>query len=366
MTHDVVLYYCGAHEAEHERVMHVALARRLAGLLGRQFLGEYSPSAHYGAGLYFVPTDTVVGVEKARQLGIMSEGDLYGGVVPQDFIATKSISHPLVGPAASVPQGWSFEFSRRLNGAVLAGFTAFTIADAQQAGMQLLMRGPVRIKAVLANAGRSQWAIAAPDELAGVLAGLDVDEIARVGLVLEEHLEAVGTYSVGQVQVGGLTASYYGTQRLTHDNAGSIVYGGSDLVVRRGGLDALLGADLPVTMRIVVRQAQVYDAAAFACFPGLLASRRNYDVATGMDARGRHRVGVLEQSWRIGGASSAEIAALEALQAAPELQVVRASSFETYGNEASVPAGATPLFSGTDPEVGPITKSVMVETYGCD
>jgi hypothetical protein len=161
-------------------------------------------------------------------------------------------------------------------------------------------------------------------------------------------------------------ASYYGTQRLTEDNAGAVVYGGSDLVVTRGGFDALLRLDMPGAIRLAVRQAQVYDAAASACFPGLLVSRRNYDVIAGVDARGRRRSGVLEQSWRIGGASSAEIAALEALGAAPGRQVVRASSFEVYGQGPGLPAGAIPLFSGPDPEVGLMTKSVKVDIYGCD
>ena len=42
------------------------------------------------------------------------------------------------------------------------------------------------------------------------------------------------------------------------------------------------------------------------------ASRRNYDVVAGLDARGQRRCGVLEQSWRVGGASPAELVALAA------------------------------------------------------
>ena len=45
-----------------------------------------------------------------------------------------------------------------------------------------------------------------------------------------------------------------------------------------------------------------------AAFPGLFASRCNYDVVTGADGVGKHHSGVLEQSWRAGGASGAEIA----------------------------------------------------------
>lgn len=357
----VVFYRCDGHEAEHERVVHMELARRLARLQGLAFLGEFTAATSFGGRLYFVPSDTVVGIEQARQLGIQTEGDLFGGVVPQPFVATKAISHPLISIAAQAPLGWSAEFNRRVADAVLFGFTAFTLADAQQAGLQVLAHGPLRIKAVLATAGKGQWLVQQANELAEVLAGLDAAEIARVGLVLEEHLEQVQTYSIGQVRVGGLVASYYGAQRLTLDNAGAGVYGGSDLVVVRGDFEALSELELPVEIRLAIQQAQAYDAAAHACFPGLLASRRNYDVATGVNAQGQRRSGVLEQSWRIGGASSAEVVALEMLQAAPECQEVHASAFEVYGRQPDLPANATRLFSGIDPEVGAITKFVTAE-----
>jgi len=42
--------------------------------------------------------------------------------------------------------------------------------------------------------------------------------------VLEEELGDVTTYSVGQVRVAGLVASYCGTQSLTTDNSGATVY----------------------------------------------------------------------------------------------------------------------------------------------
>ena len=63
-------------------------------------------------------------------------------------------------------------------------------------------------------------------ELADVVATIDPAELARCGLVLEENLTAVSTYSVGQVRVADITATYYGIQRLTNDNAGDEVHGG--------------------------------------------------------------------------------------------------------------------------------------------
>ena len=170
------------------------------------------------------------------------------------------------------------------------------------------------------------------------------------------------TYSVGQVRVADLTATYYGSQRLTTDNAGDEVYGGSDLVVVRGDFDALVQLPLPESIRIAVEQARIYDAAT-SVFPGMFASRRNYDVAQGMNARGQWRSGVLEQSWRMGGATGAEIAALEAFRADPVLQVVRASTFEIYGESQAPPPHATVYFRGVDEHVGLLTKYAMVEAH---
>jgi len=60
-----------------------------------------------------------------------------------------------------------------------------------------------------------------------------------------------------------------------------------------------------------VAAARRYDEATVE-FHGFTASRRNYDVGQGVGADGRPRSGVLESSWRMGGASSAELAALTA------------------------------------------------------
>jgi hypothetical protein len=68
---------------------------------------------------------------------------------------------------------------------------------------------------------------------------MDAAELSEHGLVLEEDLTDVTTYSVGRVRAAGLVISYWGTQRVTRDNTGAAVCGGSDLVVARGetGLD---------------------------------------------------------------------------------------------------------------------------------
>lgn len=359
----VALYPNRAHEAQHERISLSELARRIAGLQGLPYYGEFNPAQAPAEPLYLVPSGTLIGVDEARGLGVASEQDLFGGVVPLPFVATKAISHGLVGAGARAPQGWPGTFAAEAGDALLDGFTAFDLSDAREAGQRLLRQGRMRVKPVRATAGRGQWLVEDADALEQALAAQDADEVNAFGLVLEQHLDEVLTYSVGQVRIGELLATYHGRQRLTEDNAGETVYGGSDLVVVRGDFDALLQLDLPDPVRLAVRQSQCYDAVASACFPALIASRRNYDVAQGRDAQGRQRSGVLEQSWRIGGASSAEIAALETFHADPTVTRVRASSLEFFGEAHQPPANASVLFRGPDPEIGFMTKCVTVEAY---
>jgi hypothetical protein len=72
---------------------------------------------------------------------------------------------------------------------------------------------------------------------------------------------------------------------------------------------------------------------------------------------------VLEQSWRIGGASSAEVAALEAFARDPHLRAVRAECVEAYGKCARPPDDAVVYFSGVDSVVGQITKYALATPY---
>lgn len=245
--------------------------------------------------------------------------------------------------------------------AVLLGFSVFTREDALLAGQQLCARGSVRLKPAGATGGRGQSVIADATELKTALGSMDATELASHGLVLEENLVEVTTHSVGQVRVAELVISYRGTQRLTPDNHGEQVYGGSDLLVARGGFEVLLGLDLTTEARLAVAQAQAYDAATEAEFPGFFASRRNYDVVQGISRNGRECTGVLEQSWRIGGASPAEIAALEAFAADSRLRAMQVSSCESY-DVAEPPAVANVHFRGIDGKVGAIVKYSVIES----
>ncbi|WP_297840520.1 DUF3182 family protein, partial [Pseudomonas sp.] len=196
--------------ATHEIAVHQALGQNIAQLLGARFCGLYDSAVHKGPGVYFIPSDTLIGREENSALGIQSVDDFFGGMIDLPFMATKAISHPLLANPTAQPEHWPEVFFKRVQDAVLEGFTIFNSADAQRAGSLLLMHGAVRLKPVLATAGRGQIVVTNESELAVAIAEQDLEEVAVWGLVLEENLQDVVTYSVGQVQVGGITASYYG------------------------------------------------------------------------------------------------------------------------------------------------------------
>lgn len=364
--HDaVVLHRTRTALPEHEATVHRDIAMRIADLLDVPFDGSFDSGRHAGSRCYLVPDETIVGAELKEQLCIHAETDLFGGYAEYVFMPTKAITHCLVSAEAQHPQGWSHEFGREVENATLPGYTAFTANDVHEAVRRLLSTGSaVRLKPVTATAGRGQILITSPSQVDAALAAQDFSDMEQCGVVLETNLSEVTTYSVGQVRLPGLIASYVGTQCLTLDNAGEQVYGGSRLQFVRGGYPALHDLPLSDEFRRAVALAQQYDAAADACYPGFLASRRNYDVAAGVDAQGRRLMGVLEQSWRIGGASRAEIAALEIFAADPGCQRLWAETLELFGAGADVPLQAIETYAGEDPGLGLIRKYVIVEAYG--
>ena len=348
---------------EHEMRSHEDIAKRLARLLDLPYSGVY------GAGdtsrPYLVPADTLE-LSEAAALGVHSEADLFGGIVAQPYMGGKTISHPLFRQARYRPPGWSNRLSAMAADAILPGYSAFSKADAIGAGEELLEAGPIRIKPVQAKAGRGQKVVHDRQSLHDAISGLDETDLEQWGLVLERNLKDVATYSVGQVRVAGMVASYWGTQNLTRDNDGEMVYGGSDLYVVRGDYEELLEHQPQPAMQKVIEQARQYEAAALATLSGLVISRRNYDVAQGVDAQGNRHSGVLEQSWRIGGASAAEVAALEAFAADPALRAVSASTLERYGRDTQTLADADLIYSGENADTGFLRKYVRIDPHEHD
>lgn len=348
------------HSSLHETVTRAEVARRIACMKGCGVSAEL-PQSLWPARTYLIPSETVVGLTLAKSIRLHGEDDLFGGVVPHAFIATKAITHPLFSATSERPEGWNPIFHRLVGDAVLPGYTAFSRSDATKAGRQLLALGPVRVKPVAETGGHGQVVVKDVKELNVCLSQMTDRTLQGFGLVLEHNLSAVETLSVGQVRVAGILASYYGKQHLTENNVGAVTYGGSDLMVVRGDFSALLKTLAPGAERTAVEQALIYHDAVSACFSGFFASRINYDVAQGVSATGQWCSGVLEQSWRLGGATGAEIAALEAFHEDPNLSFVRSKCVETFGALRPLPAGAVTYFQGEDPEVGLLTKYALLE-----
>lgn len=346
----------------HEHATLDVMARETARLLATAVVAEL-PVAEWPQQPYLVPMDTL-DTATAHSLGVRTEDDLLGGVVPHGFVATKTITHPLASAGATAPTGWSEAFAQQVKGATLAGHAAFSRADALQAGQQLLAYGPVRLKPAGEAGGRGQAVVDSMAALQAWLDTLDETELKAWGLVLEHNLRNADTLSVGQVRLGDMLVSYWGQQRQTTNGQGQPAYGGSDLTVVRGDFAALLHSLAPGPLRSAVDQAMIYHAAALACYPGFFASRINYDVVQGVNAAGEWSSGVLEQSWRVGGATPAELAALHALQAHPGLATVHARCVEQFGPPGALPEDATVYYQGDDPEVGPLTKYAWVVPDG--
>lgn len=350
-----------AHSLGHDQQSKLALTRHLAELLEGRFVGTHlleAPRPSGGAPLLWVPSDTLVmGASCARPA-------VFGGVVPHAFVGTKVITHPLVTPAAAAPHGWNPTFPEAVRAVVLPGWSVFSAADAEVAAQRLFEGGSVRAKLPSGVGGSGQQVLHAMQDLQALLQRLPGTLLRNEGLVLERNLQDVRTYSVGQVQVGRWTATYCGTQRLTRNHAGHEVYGGSRLMVVRGDHEQLLAQPLDEVQRDAVERAMVYHRAALACFPGLMATRWNYDVASGQDETGASHCGVLEQSWRIGGATGAELAALQAFRDDAALDIVEAETVETYGEVEDLPPGARLYYDGIDAHVGRLVKYAVARRYG--
>src|SRR5215471_17714083 len=357
----VVVYFSrfGKPLQRHHKVVLDLNAKAIAKIKRYEFGGHYNPAYDYSGPLFFVPDDTLL-LEEASCLGIHSPNDLYGGVVPCPFVKTKAITHSLIDRHAERPLGWCTAFAERVRDIVLPGYTVFSNRDARVAARLMLTRGSIRLKKPLSASGRDQTVVTTLNELDAVLEKVSADEMATYGLVLEENLRQVRTFSVGEVAVSDLRISYHGTQRTVADNERRPVYGGSDLVCVRGGWEVLDTLPMSPELRAAVAAARRYDEATEE-FHGFTASRRNYDVAQGIGADGRPRSGVLEPSWRVGGASSAELAAFAAFARDPSLEIVGASHVEKFGTGRRAPADAIVKFQGDDPDAGPLLRYTIVK-----
>jgi Protein of unknown function (DUF3182) len=362
----VAFYRCdeGTGLLGHDCHTKIAVSRMVADLLDRPFTGVYDRGRHPGSALYLVPGETLSDEAELNSLGIHDRSSFFGGAVPWAFVGTKVISHPTISRPSHHPIGWNPQLAPMLKSAVLPGYSVFSQADARNAGLALLTDGAVRIKSATGVGGSGQSVARDLAALEAQLAAIDAIDLARHGWVMERNLEQVSTFSVGHVQIGPWTASYVGTQCNTTNHHGDQVYGGSVLNVVRGDLTHLLAGSLSARERRAAELAIRYHDAVHIAYPGMFASRVNYDVVHGTDEHGDLLCGVLEQSWRIGGASGAELAALQAFKKDSSLQKVQTAIREIYHDGRLVPpTDCTILYDETDPVAGRLTKYVEVVPY---
>lgn len=349
------------HATPADRSTHEALAAWLAQIQGLDFRPEPPSHRQPGQQFYWVPDATVVGPEQAAEFGIHGPMDLFGGYVERAYQAGKAIVHPLIERPTLTPRGWNDAFASRVKPLVLDGHSVFCHNDALRCASARLQRGPQRLKPAASRGGQGQRVVSDTDQLAEALACYEEGDYHE-GLVIEDDLDEPQTHSVGQVMINGVMLSYHGIQQHNRNPRGELVYGGSDLLVVRGDFGCLLALDLVDSVKLAIQQAVQFDHAVHQQLPAFFASRRNYDVAQGTDARGQRCSGVLEQSWRIGGASGAELAALEAFVGDPALCVVRASTFEIFEDKPLLD-NTHVLYRGPDEHGDFLMKYAMVEPY---
>lgn len=338
---EVAAIDCGeaAQRAPHELAALRFAAGRLAALFGAQHVAAVSGLP--AAGRYWIPVSTL-SRRAAEALGIADGLQLWGGIVPAPFMATKLVSHSRRSRHAAAPAGWIDIMG--LEDCTLPGWSAFGREDILAAGLDLLRGGHVRLKCPYERGGHGQHVVRGEEELAHWL-GSTPPQVLDEGVVLERDLVESVTYSVGfSLLPGGHGIAYVGTQRNVAAPTGELVYGGSRLELVRGGLAELEESLEEGKARAAVRAAIRYDAVIRHTY-GVVASRCNYDVIAGVDRMGRRHLGVLEQSWRFGGASMAELLAIERFAAQPDLQRVVAETVETYTGEPA-PADAFVYWRG--------------------
>jgi hypothetical protein len=322
--------------AGHDSVGRRAVAERLAETLGAHYRRRLTTRRALPGTPYFVPDDALTHARASRS-GIASADDLFGGVVPHAFVATKAITHGVRDPDARAPDGWSHAFNARVEGAVLRGLPRSRATTRwPRCASSSTRRRAASSAATASAAGASRWSRSV-DEAAQVLDAIDDATLADTGIVVEENLRDVTTYSVGLVAAGGMTLSYCGTQRTVRNGMGHDVYGGSTLACVRGGFEALSTLDLPDDARKAVALRAGTTRPRSRRTDG--CSRR---AATTTSRRARPRTARRASACSSSrGAWAARAAprcrALEAFSADPGCASVRASTVETYRAHPRIP-----------------------------
>src|SRR5690606_13784961 len=126
-------------------------------------------AAPQSAEAYVIPRAPLSGLKVRTEFRLVSEADLFGGWVPEAWMATKAIMHPLISTTATAPTGWMPALADAAIPLTLKGFAAFSLDDALEAGKRLLSHGAIRIKCANADGGQGQFVASDETELANAL-----------------------------------------------------------------------------------------------------------------------------------------------------------------------------------------------------
>lgn len=225
---------------------------------------------------------------------------------------------------------YSYTVADALRDATLPGYTAFTYQDVETAIELLLRQGYLaRIKDADQSDADGQYIVEHPGQFKSLHTQFPITKVAQSGVVVEANIDSPTTLSIGTVYIAGRYYSYYGTQQnVIHD--GRKVYGGTTLTLFNGDLEMLTRyvGNNP-QLKKAVEQAQTVHSLYSHYDP--LISRGNYDVVVGDNLSG-----VTDQSLRVGGATPAELVAIEALNTNPNLTYVTSQVALEYNPRTQV------------------------------
>ncbi len=355
-----------------------ALAQYLASITGRIFAGEIFSPRRLGSGDYLLPHKPI-SLEEGRQFGIINPDQIFGAVI-EPIYAEKSIFHKTVPNAKFVPSKFPHEFATFLNdkGIVLIGYTAFSIEDVEKAYDLITDAGyAVRVKHPLGSSSTKQFRAKSKKQVLDFVRSEEVATLRKFGMILEVNLlnpndkrADVEGFSGGWTQLEGNIYSYLGRQMFAETGT-TDRYIGTRLQMVRGSVDNLGEVADSLVYQDVYRQLEKV-AEATKLLPYLIGSRMNFDfiygVREGIDGiilDESPSVYVVEQSFRVGGASGAELVGIEYLKNNHEEASVTAVSRVHYGKEEEGQIGLRDkvfLRKANDPEYGEV--QVWGHIYG--
>lgn len=309
---------------------------------------------------------------------------IYGSTLPRALLERTSkvqVHEPF--DEAEVPGWFDLGFPRHLRGTTVPGYSCFSVDSLTGAARALLEEFvTVRLKDPNGASGVGQWTLGDPDELEGVLDDVAAEVgtscnvqlaeyLAHYGYVVEAHVDDVEAWSVTLTRTPDGCYSSFGRILETTvelEVRGTVQnYGGTSVVVVRGDPEALeqlpaegVVVDDPVRhdrIRLtpppgVVRAAQRFIEGMRGWeADGVVETRANVDVITGKLARrdgSREEIAAsVEESARVGGASSAELLGIRALRADADRSYSVRSSRHSFDDDAVAYARHTATVPGS-------------------